>query len=128
MEGGILILVRLVTVLQLIDEGLAEHTLTLAVDEDNLCALLLLIFLEGFADGVELVVQDVRRREAVGVVKKFGGVEVNDDRDLTPSPSPRERGVVTLGIRICCRSIYSPLLGKGVGGEALGGVGGEVFP
>jgi len=47
-------------------------------------------------------------------------------KSLTPSPSPKERGVVTFdrGV-ISRRTIYSPLPGRGAGGEA-GGAGSEV--
>ncbi len=46
---------------------------------------------------------------------------------LSPNPSPKERGVVSFAINNTkATTIYSPLLGRGVGGEALGrGVGGE---
>jgi alpha-L-rhamnosidase len=35
---------------------------------------------------------------------------------LTPNPSPKERGVVTSSVN---KTIYSPLLGRGAGGEAV---------
>ena len=40
----------------------------------------------------------------------------------TPAPSPKERGEVGYAVGISSeRTIYSPLLGRGVGGEAFGG-------
>ena len=40
---------------------------------------------------------------------------------LTPAPSPKERGVVSVDREIISgRSIHSPLLGRGAGGEAVG--------
>jgi hypothetical protein len=53
----------------------------------------------------------------VGLVSKQ--LKTNVLRSLTPIPSPKERGVVTFAARnISSRTIYSPLLGRGVGGEA----------
>jgi len=47
-------------------------------------------------------------------------LKANINGSLTPDPSPKERGVVTFAIRIISsRTIYAPLLGRGVGGEAL---------
>jgi hypothetical protein len=47
-------------------------------------------------------------------------LKANINGSLTPDPSPEERGVVTFAIRIISsRTIYAPLLGRGVGGEAL---------
>ena len=50
-------------------------------------------------------------------------------RSLTPNPSPKERGVYTSSADdINDNGNHSPLLGRGVGGEALErGVGGEAF-
>jgi hypothetical protein len=47
-------------------------------------------------------------------------LKANINGSLTPDPSPKERGVVTFAIRIISsRTIYAPLLRRGVGGEAL---------
>ena len=42
-------------------------------------------------------------------------------KNLTPDPSPEERGVVTVvdGYPVNSKSIYSPLSGRGTGGEAV---------
>ena len=49
----------------------------------------------------------------------------SDPNSLTPDPSPEEMGVYTTSTESSmAKSNYSPLLGRGVGGEAVGAVGG----
>ncbi len=61
-------------------------------------------------------------------IQPLPGIRLSQ-RSLTPDPSPKERGVNSLaGGDFCEKTIYSPLLGRGAGGEAssLGrGAGGE---
>ena len=75
-----------------------------------------------------------RARGIDHVGEAVGAGQVN--RSLTPSPSLKERGVVSFAVRnLRSRTIYSPLPERGVGGEAfhkiineegLGGSGAEI--
>ena len=67
----------------------------------------------------ELTRQQNLHASALLELKKAMGFPISDSLSLTPSPSPKERGVITLAIIISGRTIYSPLLGRGAGGEAV---------
>ncbi len=77
----------------------------------------------------ELTRQQNLHASALLELKKAMGFPIGDSLSLTPSPSPKERGVITLAI-ISGRTIYSPLLGrKATGRRALlgNGAGGEAI-
>ena len=61
LEGGILERVSLVFVAEFLQDGLAEHSLTLAMNENDTLPLVLLVFLEGAAENIKLVIEDVTR-------------------------------------------------------------------
>ena len=81
----------------------------------------------------ELTRQQNLHASALLELKKAMGFPIGDSLSLsprsllslTPSPSPKERGVVS-SIRV--KGNHSPLLGRGAGGEAFGrGAGGEAI-
>ena len=76
-ERSVLALIILILVLQLLQQGLTKHSVTLAMDEDNLLTFLVLILIERLAEHIELIVQNLGVTHACGSVEKFVSMEVD---------------------------------------------------
>ena len=59
LEGGVLVGVGFVTIIQLVDDGAAKHSFALSVDEHDLLAFMVLVLGQRTVDDVELVAEDV---------------------------------------------------------------------
>ena len=68
LETGILPLTTRILTLELVEDGLAQHTFTLAVDEHDALALLVFVLLHHFNKFLELVVQHISIAKAMGIV------------------------------------------------------------
>ena len=89
-ERGILAGAVLVLVAYLLEQRIAQHTLALAVDKDNLASLGMPILVERLAHLVELIVEDVRIGESGRRVEQSRGVQVYlDDAGLVVVPGHR---------------------------------------
>ena len=78
-EGGILEGATLVLGFQLGLDGTAEHSLTLAMDEDNLLPYPTAILLHGATENAKLVLKHLAIAHARGVVQQLVDMEVNLD-------------------------------------------------
>ena len=59
LEGGVLVGVGFVTIIQFVDNGTTKHSFALSVDEHNLLAFMVLVLGQRTVDDVELVAEDV---------------------------------------------------------------------
>ena len=59
LEGGVLVGVGFVTIIQLVDDGAAEHSFALSVDEHDLLTFMVLVLGQRTVDDVELITEDV---------------------------------------------------------------------
>ena len=68
LEGCVLILALRIMQLEFVNDGLAQYTFALAVDEDNLLTLGMLVGIHGLTEHMELMTQHIGIVHACGAV------------------------------------------------------------
>ena len=69
-ERGVLTDARAVLALEFLEQGVAQHPLALAVDEDEALVLLAAILVHRLAEHVELIVEHIAIAHTVGIVER----------------------------------------------------------
>ena len=99
------------------DDALAQHALSLAVNEYQLLALAVLVLLQGAAEHVELILQNVACRHTGSGVEQLRSVEVNDDFVVLEL---LRHGARLALLAVVARNELSPSLGWCAGACGLG--------
>ena len=79
LEGGVLVGVGLVFVVELVDDGTAEHSFALTMDEHDLLSFMVLMLSQCAVNDVELVTEDVGGTHARGGFKDLVGMQINNN-------------------------------------------------
>ena len=88
LEGGVLVGVGFVLVVEFVDDGTAEYTLALSMDEHDLLAFMVLVLSQCAVNDIELVTEDVGGTHARGGFKDLVGMEINNDGLIAFGVSP----------------------------------------
>ena len=99
LERCILVIAFGIMQLEFVDDGLAQHTFTLAVDEDNLLPLGVLVGIHGLTEDVELMTQHVGVVHAGCAIDEL--VDVQIDLDDAVAQHLVGIGAVAIGRRRC---------------------------
>ena len=80
LERSILITIVLVTITQLVHQGMTEHAFSLTVDEDDTLAFVGLVFLKDATEIIQLIVEDVRIAHACCGLEQFFCMKVDNQQ------------------------------------------------